>query len=326
MAGYSADASALRIVVSGAAGRLARVLLPRLCADPAIERIVAIDRARIGFGHPKVVPVIGDIGDAATLERLDGADALVNLAAVLLRGRTRVAAMRATNVDATKALLAAALERRVPTIVHLSSAAVYGGGEDLAESAPLAPLPGFRYAEQKAEVEAWIARDLPSAVVLRPVAILGPNAQPLLRRLFAAPCYLRLPDPQPRFQCVHEDDVAHAVMLALQRARTGMPAASDMSEASGAFNLAAPSPFSLRDLVLARHPNAPAVAPGVARAMLALAWLLARWGGEPGWHRGIERSLTVDCARAERVLGWRARHADWRAITGAAGEDRSMPA
>src|SRR5574340_267645 len=99
----------MRVVVTGAAGRLARVLLPRLCADPAIERIVAIDRARIGFGHPKLVPVVGDIGDAATHERLDGADALVNLAAVLLRGRARVAAMRATNVDATKALLAAAL-------------------------------------------------------------------------------------------------------------------------------------------------------------------------------------------------------------------------
>lgn len=324
----------MRVVVTGAAGRLARVLLPRLCADPAIERVVAIDRVRIGFGHPKLVPVIGDIGDAATHGHLDGAAALVNLAAVLLRGRTRIEAMRATNVDATKALLAAALERRVPAIVHLSSAAIYGNGEDLAESAPLAPLPGFRYAEQKAEVEAWIARELPSAVVLRPVAILGPNAQPLLRRLFAAPCYLRVPDPQPRFQCVHEDDVADAIMLALQRACGGpsrasrLPQASNASDASGAFNLAAPSAFALRDLALARHPHAPAIAPGVARAMLALAWVLARWGGEPGWHRGIERSLTVDCARAERVLGWRARHEDWRAIAGAAGQsrNRSMPA
>ncbi|HEX8738615.1 MAG TPA: NAD-dependent epimerase/dehydratase family protein [Casimicrobiaceae bacterium] len=326
MTGRPASARAMRVVVSGAAGRLARVLLPRLCSDPAIECVVAIDRARIGFGHPKLVPVIGDIGDAATHGRLDEADALVNLAAVLLRGHTRVAAMRATNVDATKALLAAARERRVAAIVHLSSAAVYGNGEDLAESAPLAPLPGFRYAEQKAEVEAWIARELPSAVVLRPVAILGPNAQPLLRRLFAAPCYLRLPDPQPRFQCIHEDDVAHAVVLALRRAHTRVSGAPGGSGVSGAFNLAAPSAFALRDLALARHPRALSIAPGAARAMFALAWTLARWGGESGWHRGIERSLTLDCARAERALGWRARHADWRTITGVAGIDRSMPA
>lgn len=304
-----ARAPAMRVVVTGAAGRLARVLLPALCADPAIGRIVAIDRVPVELAHAKLEPVQADIGGRAIDARLDGADALVNLAAVLLRGRTTERAMRETNVEATKALLAAAAQRRVPAIVHLSSAAVYGNGENLAEAAPLAPLPGFRYAEQKAEVESWVARELQRAIVLRPVAILGPNAQPLLRRLFAAPWYPRLADPQPRFQCVHEDDVAQAVALALRAARDG---------AAGAFNLAAPSSFSLHELATARHPHARAVAPGVARALLAVAWKVARWGGEPGWHRGIERSLTVDCARAERTLGWRPRHTDWRAITGAA--------
>lgn len=299
-------AGTVRVVVTGAAGRLARALLPVLCADPLVDRVVAIDCAPVEFRHRRLEAVRGDIGDPATLARIEGAGALVNLAAVVLRGRTRETAMRTTNVDATKALLAAAARLRVQAIVHLSSAAVYGNGEDLAESTPLAPLAGFRYAEHKAEVETWIAREGPRAVILRPVAILGPNAQPLLRRLFAAPCYLRLPDPQPRFQCVHEDDVAQAVMLALHAARRGE---------AGTFNLAAPSSFSLKELVTARHRHAAAVAPGVARAMLAAAWTVARWGGEPGWHRGIERSLTVDCSLAGRMLGWRPRYADWRAIT-----------
>lgn len=301
----------MRIVVSGAAGRLAQALLPALCADPAVRRVVAIDLVPIGFAHPKLEAVIADIGDATTLPHLDGADAFVSLAALLLRGRTSVATMRSINVDATRVALAAADRRGVGAIVHVSSAAVYGGGENLAETAPLAPLAGFRYAEQKAEVEAWIARDLRRAIVLRPVAILGPHAQPLLRRLFDARCYPRLPDPQPRFQCVHEDDVAHAIVLALAAARSAI---------SGPFNLAAPVPFSLRELVRARHPRAPSLPPMIVRAMLAVAWGVARWGGEPGWHRGIGHSLTVDCARARALLGWEPHHGDWRTITGAARE------
>ena len=298
---------AARVVVTGAAGRLGRALLPVLCAHPEIGSVVAIDRAAVDFAHPKLEAVQGDIGEPAIGVRLEGAGALVNLAAVLLRGRRSEAAMRATNVGATQALLAEAARRRLPAIVHLSSAAVYGSGENLGEAAPLAPLRGFRYAEHKAQVEAWIAHELPRAIVLRPVAILGPNAQPLLRRLFAAPCYLRLPDPQPRFQCVHEDDVAAAVVRALGAAHNG---------AVGAFNIAAPSSFTLRELATSRRPHAPAVAPGIARAMLAIGWTVARWGGEPGWHRGIEHSLTVDSSRAARVLGWRARYTDWREITG----------
>ncbi|MGC1817842.1 MAG: NAD-dependent epimerase/dehydratase family protein, partial [Casimicrobiaceae bacterium] len=194
----------MRVVVTGAAGRLACAVLPRLCADPAIGSVTGIDRTPPAFSHPKFEPVVADIAERAAHARLPGANALVNLAFVVMRGRRPLREMARNNVDGTKALLTAAEVAGIDPIVHLSSAAVYGGGVGLTEYAALAPLPRFQYALQKAQVDAWIAKALPRAAVLRPTVILGPNAQPLLRRLASAPCYLRLPDPQPRLQCVHE--------------------------------------------------------------------------------------------------------------------------
>jgi UDP-glucose 4-epimerase len=290
----------MRIVVTGAAGRLAAALLPKLCAKAEVTSVVGLDRAPPSFCHDKFTRVVGDIRDAQALGVLQDASALVHLAFVLQRGRLPLAQMRANNVDGSKALLAAA--RGLDRVVHLSTAGVYGSGADLTEEAPLNPWRRFHYACQKAELEAWIARELPHSVVLRPTLILGPNALTLLRQLIQAPFYVRLPDPQPLVQCVHEDDVADAIVLALT------------APVRGAFNLAAPEAFALRELVRWCHPRARAVPMFAARAAVTLAWRTTGWGGEPGWLDGIGASLTLDCRRATAMLGWRPRHTEWREI------------
>ena len=295
----------MRVVVTGAAGRLARVVLPRLCEHPAIKRVTGIDRAAATYRHRRFVAHVADIADRTAHETLRGADALVNLAFVLLRGRMPLAAMTATNVDATKALLSAAANAGIPSIVHLSSAAVYGQGTDLTEEAPLMPLARFAYAQHKADVDCFLAATLPQVAVLRPTIVLGQNAQPLLKALLALPFFVRVPDPQPRLCVVHEDDVAAAVLLALDR------------RARGPFNLAAPSTFSVRDVVRGRHAWAPGVPPVFARAALEVAWRTTGWGGEPGWLDGAAASLTLDCTRARTLLGWRPRHEDCNAIIAA---------
>ncbi len=282
----------MRVCVTGAAGHLARALLPPLCAADWTERVTGVDCVPPSFRHPKFTAVVGDIAAEATLREAGRADALVHLAYVVMRGRVSAEEMRRVNVDAAISVIgAAAGDARV---VVLSSAAVYGNGEAISENAPLAPLPGFLYAAHKAEMEDWIARRAPRAVVLRPHIILGPNAIPLLLRLATLPVYPRLPDPQPKLQCVHEADVAHAIMLALR------------SDAAGAFNLAWPESFSWRTLARSRHRHALALPLAWLRAALWLAWRATGWGGEPGWLAGAGRSLTLDCTRAREVLGWTA--------------------
>ena len=295
----------MRVVVTGAAGRLARVVLPRLCGNRNVTQVIGIDRAAPAFAHPKFDAIVADLRDPASRAALGRADALVNLAFILFRRHLSPQAMARTNVEATCALLGEAADAGVPSIIHMSSAAVYGRGVDVAEDAPLSPLPQFHYARHKAAVEAWIVHALPRAAVLRPTIVLGPHAQPWLKRVAAMPFCVALPDPQPRLQCIHEDDVALAVELALAE------------RASGAFNLAAPSSFSVRELIRARSPHAPAVPLSVARMALQLAWRTTGWGGEPGWFDGMTASLTLDCRRARTLLGWRPRHEDWRDIAGA---------
>lgn len=294
----------MHVVVSGAAGALARALLPRVLAEPGIGRVTGIDLRPVAFEHPRFVPLQADIGEAAALDRLREADALVHLAFTLLRGRLPAQEMERRNVATTLRLFEAAAAAGAH-VIFVSSAAVYGAGESLREDAALRPLPGFLYAAHKLACERWLASQLPGAAVLRPHAILGPNALPLLKRLASLPAYPRLPDPQALLQCVHEDDVAAAILAALRL------------RAAGTFNLAAPRPFCLRQLIRASHPRAVPLPLPLARAALGFAWGVAGWGGEPGWFAGVEHTLTLDCGRAASELGWQPHHREWRPILAA---------
>ena len=293
----------MHILVTGAASYLARTLLPRLCEDPRVARVTGTDSRPVAFRHAKFTHQTMDLRDPALAALLRGPDALVHLAYVVLRGRMPADEMAAINVAATKRLVANAVAAGVGRTVHLSSAAVYGNGENLSESARLAPLPRFLYARHKAELEDWLKRHQPGVVSLRPHIILGPNAQPLLKRLLRQPWYVRLPDPQPRLQCVHEQDVSAAIVQALFA-----PAAA------GPYNLAAADAFSVRDTILARHPHAVGVPLTALRMLLEVSWRTLGAGGEPGWLDGVGRPLTLNCERAARDLDWAPAYTSRQAI------------
>lgn len=286
----------MKIFLTGCAGHLASVLLPALCADDDIDFITGIDLRAPGFRHSKFRACRLDYGSEQAHALIAGHDALIHLGFRVLRGKMPAQAMWRNNVESSQALFDAAQQAHVPRLVHLSSAAVYGHGENLAESARLAPLPGFLYGQHKAALEAWLARHHPGAIRLRPHAILGWHAQPLLRFLVRQPGYVRLPDPQPMLQCVDERDVAQAIRLCLNR------------EVQGAFNLAGTARFSFRDLIENRHPRALGLSPGTSRLILQAAWWLTGLGGEPAWLDGLGKPLTLDCRLAQEALGWRPRY------------------
>lgn len=281
----------MRILVTGAASHLAQVLLPRLCARDDVSQVIGLDVRPARFAHSKFQPRLADIRTASLHPWLENCDALIHLAFVVLRGRMPAQSMASVNLDGTCRVFAAARDAGVARLVHLSSAAVYGSGENLTEAAPLAPLPGFLYAAHKAALEAWFAAELPQAVRLRPHVILGPHCQPLFRRLLRLPFRLRLPEPAPRLQCVHEEDVVSAIEAAIER------------EVSGPFNLAGEESFTLADILQGRW----TLSLPLARRLLDAAWRLTGFGGEPAWLAGAGRPLTLDCARARKLLGWRPR-------------------
>ena len=289
------SSSGLRVLVTGSASHLAQALLPRLCNQPGIERVTAVDLRPTAFTHPRLATHLLDLTVADPARWLTDHDALVHLAWVVLRGHMPLARMRAVNVTASQRWLGAAAETGLARIVHLSSASVYGHGQHLAENAPLSPLPGFHYACHKAELERWLDAQQLTMVRLRPHIILGPHAQPLLRAILHLPFWPAFPDPQPQLQCVHENDVAEAILLTL------------LQTEEGPFNLAAPGSFSLRDAIRAHNPFAFGIPPRLAAMFQRWIWRLTSAGGEPGWVHGAGHSLTLDCSRAQTRLGWQAK-------------------
>lgn len=168
--------------------------------------------------------------EASVREALRGADAVVNLVGILFQnGRQRFNAVQAEGAE-TLARLAS--EAGAETFVHLSAI-----GAD-AESKSL-------YARSKAAGEAAVREAFPSAVILRPSIVFGPQDQFFNR--FASMATMSALAPLPlfgggktRFQPVYVDDVADAVAEALVR-----------PEARGrTFELGGPRVYTFRELMV----------------------------------------------------------------------------
>ena len=286
----------MRVFVTGSSSQLAQALLPALCARADVAQVTGIDRKPPQFRHPKFNALQLDIRDPRLEQAMHKHSALIHMAFIVLRGRMDETEMFGINVEGSHRVFHAARRAGMRRLIHLSSASVYGSGAQLAEDAALAPLPRFLYAQHKARLEQLLAADFPECVRLRPHVILGPHAQPVLRQLLNQPCYVYLPNPQPQLQCVHEDDVARAVLLCLER------------DVRGAFNLAADDAFSFRDAIRSRHRVSMPLPLFAARGALNLAWKLSGWGGEPAWIDGLTKTLLIDCRRAREELGWRSRY------------------
>lgn len=298
----------MHVAVTGAAGRLGRVLLPALAADPAVTAITALDLR----APPVTIEPARARLDVRTLELghlqpgdLQGVDALIHLAFQLMGGhggrrRRDREWVRAQNVALSRQVFRTALEAGVSRLVFLSSAAVYGPWPDtpqpLGEGTP--PRPRFPYAEDKVAVEQALqalASEHPGAsvTILRPPAIVGPHAHPLLQQVARGRVYPAGVDSP--VQILWEDDAADAVVRSVTRARPGI------------FNLGTGPAWSLRAMARHRRRWAVPVPPGLIRALHPVAWRLTARAGDPGWVRGLDAPLVMDCSRAREQLGWEPR-------------------
>lgn len=167
-----------------------------------------------------------------SIERaLVGADAVVNLVGVLFQtGAQSFARVQAAGAASIAELAAKA---GVETFVHLSAIGADKDGESL-------------YARTKGEAEIAVRAAIPSATILRPSVVFGPEDlffNKFATMLAAAPAFLPLPlligGGATKFQPVYVDDVADAVCAALVR-----------HEARGkTFELAGPRTYTFRQIL-----------------------------------------------------------------------------
>ncbi len=218
------------VAVTGIAGLLGQRLLPRLDASSSVGRVVGLDvrdpERRIGRLEMHRV----DIATAEVEPLLEGVSVIVHLASIVDplpddSFETRV------NVDGTRRILEAATNTGITKIVRVSTAAVYGAWPSnpvpLTEDAPLRPNPGFGPAVQGAEVERMLAEwreQTPGAVIttLRAAPVLGRGSQHLWARLLSGRPAIRVRGAAPPVQTVHADDVADALLLAVEQDLPGV--------------------------------------------------------------------------------------------------------
>ena len=293
------------VAVTGAAGFLGRSVVPALAGDPAIGRMLGIDR--VSGSNRDVEWALADIRDPAFERVLQDVDVVVHLAAVVL-GDMRLA--EDVNVRGTANVAEAAARAGVRRFVHASSVAAYGlgvMGRLLTEEDPIRPLDLFPYSRTKGAAERAldeVEKRHPELEVirLRPSIILGPNTHEMAARM-AGRISVRPGRSAGGTQYVHIEDVVEAFRLAT------------LSDATGAFNVSPSDILTYRDMATIARARLVTVPVGVARFATRMAERYRpRMGVDPGWVIIAQQPPLVSSDKANRVLGWRPQRSGYQTV------------
>jgi NADH dehydrogenase len=220
------------VTVFGGGGFIGRHIVQRLAAAGHTIRIAGRDTERAARlctmgGVGQITPVAASITDEASSARaVAGADIVINLVGILFESRAgdfqRIQAEGAGRV----ARLAAAAGAK--QFLHLSAIGADAGSPSL-------------YAQTKAAGEAAVLAAFPSAIILRPSVVFGPDDQFFNRfaGLAAMLPFMPVVAGETRFQPVYVGDVADAAMAAL----------ADPSAAGRVFELGGPRVMSMRQVL-----------------------------------------------------------------------------
>jgi nucleoside-diphosphate-sugar epimerase len=301
------------VLATGASGFLGRAVAAELVAQGHEVRTLQ----RRPSGVPGATDILGSVTDAAAVERaLEGVEGVVHLAAkVSLAGDPRE--FRAVNVDATIALLDAALAGGVTRVVHVSSPSVAHTGTALAGAGadPASPAHARgEYARTKAEAELLaLARDGAAMRVtaIRPHLVWGPGDTQLVARIVDRARRGRLPllnGGTALIDSTYIDNAASGIVAALGR----------MDAAHGrAFVLTNGEPRPVGDLLAGiclaagvRPPrwSVPASFGRAAGSLIERVWAVRPGHDEPPMTRFLAEQLSTahwfDQRETRRALDW----------------------
>ncbi len=298
----------LRVLVTGLSGRLGQLWLRQ--ASSAFE-LVGLDR-RAFPGAPVDLEFYRiDLRSTRVIEVFERGefDAVVHLG-TLHNLRAKDALHFSWNVTAFHRLLECVERFRVPRLVVLSSADVYGPGPAnpayIREEAPLLGAQRFLAIRDLVGLDLaaqnfmWRVKTT-ETVVLRPCHVVGTVRN-------AASIYFNLPRPlalagfDPMVQLLHERDLLHAVELALGGLVRSGQSLAGLSR--GVYNVAGQGalPLSQTHARLGRNPRT--VPLNLARAVIANAWGMraSRFPAEQLDH--IRYACTVDGRRFSEATGF----------------------
>ena len=205
----------MTILVTGATGKVGSRFVPRLLAREDQVRVVVRHPQQAEFLRQLGAEVVsGDLLQPETLPPvLDGIEAVVHLAA-FFRGASADQA-HATNHEGTMALAQAMLKAGVPRLVFVSTNLVYGPprgrpAREEDEPHPVNAYPISKFAAEQALQKLHAEEEL-GVTIMRLPFVYG-DGDPHIAEF--APMARSWP-PAKLFQMGHHQDVAQALMLAL---------------------------------------------------------------------------------------------------------------
>ncbi|MDB5099959.1 MAG: NAD-dependent epimerase/dehydratase [Cyanobacteria bacterium RYN_339] len=316
----------MHVLVTGAAGYFARLIIPALLADGRITRIVGTDRVpppKGGYAdNPRYHHVVMDLIQARAADwegLLHGVDLVYHLAFQIAPKPGEDT--KPTNVGGQEALLTTALAAPRRVIVA-SAIAAYGfaPGRDavngmIDEAMPFTPRTGVDYADHKQVLEALLDRlepGSPATVVrARPVNVVGPG-MPLERApLLSAPAiFVPITDHPIRQQMLYEEDLTRAMLHLID-----VPA--------GAYNIGPDDWLTLDEAAkllgrkLVRMPS------WALRGLADMAWRTGQNAFDASWLTFFERPPIIVTSAKLKATGWAPRFGSREALMLLAGKARA---
>lgn len=209
------------ILVTGGAGYFGSILTEQALARGDRVRVLDLNAPAERAG---VEVVVGDVRDLdAVRAACDGVDVVLNNVAQVPLAKDREL-FWSVNVGGTANVLVAARDAGVQKVVHTSSSAIFGIPDANPVTEATKPKPLEAYGRAKAEAEA-LCRDATATgldvSIVRPRTILGHGRLGIMAVLFelvdaGAPVFV-MGSGDNRYQLVHSDDLADAILRAAAR-------------------------------------------------------------------------------------------------------------
>jgi nucleoside-diphosphate-sugar epimerase len=315
----------LTVAVTGPTGEIGRSFVRALERSKKVGEIRGMARRPFEareHGWERTTYVQGDILDRAALDDfVKGADVVVHLAFIIFADDPE--GTQEINLTGSRNVFEATVAAGVPRLVYTSSVAAYGFHPDndvpLKETTETLGTDDFYYSAQKAELERTLAEVLEGsgteAYVLRPCIVGGTDAQllvdampyvqaadklpgPLRKALGAIPLASPvLPDPGIPLQLVHTEDVATALVAAVEGA--GKP---------GVYNLAGDGEISMSDVARAFGWHSVPIPRQAVDVLVEATSRLPFMPLKVEWLNAMRVPVVMDTQKAKRGLRWKPRH------------------
>jgi UDP-glucose 4-epimerase len=294
------------VLITGIAGGQGQIVARRLLARNRGDEVVGVDIVPWESRPAGVTMVLADVRKRKfeDVVRRERPDAIVHLGSVR-HFKAHPALRHEVNVEGTRRLLDFAVTHGVEQVVIFSSSYVYGALPEnpyyMDESFPLNASRTYPEMRDLAEMDmlatAYLWRYPEMAIaVLRPTNVLGYHARSAIGRYLSRDYVPTVLGFNPMLQFLHEDDLAEAIVLSLER------------RVRGAFNVvgpdAVPLHVAIREVGRTALPLPEfAIRPAIQR--------LFRWGLYPFPPRAIDFAkyqCTLDGSRFRQATGFTPRY------------------